>query len=289
MRRDQHLVAAVLQHHRLVRKDLQPLDHRVRPGGPAIGGAGSNPAQDRPVVCGSFFEAHPPAVGLPQGRFQQEEAVLGGLEVDAGVSRPSGLVGEHLVAAALDNPVVIFRRMHGIGGESKPASAFHPAVTTAAVAALAGQNSGYVGDEAGRIPPAGLAGPDRGPGAVAAQRCPERGFTVGDRNQLAFRTQAGHLGVGNREAGLRRHLPLQAVRAGRQHQNPLAGAGSRQRHLLRHQPQGDDLRGCLSILGQDAHRHEASQQADRQAQEAGSEFRPETAQCDWLTSWTSPP
>ena len=75
--RDQHLVAAVLEHHRLFGKYLQPLDNRVRPGGPAIGSTGSNPAQDRPVVRGSLFKPHSAAMGLPHSRFQQEEAVLG--------------------------------------------------------------------------------------------------------------------------------------------------------------------------------------------------------------------
>ena len=269
--RDQHLVAALLKHHRFLRKNLQPADDRIRPRSPAIGSAGSDPTQDCPVVAGTSFKPHAPTMGQRHGRFQQEEAVFGCFEVDAWISGSAGLVGENLIAATLDNPVVIFSGMHGIGGEPKTAPALHAPVTTAAIATLLGQYSGNVGDEADRIRPLGMAGPDRGQSTPAAQRRPESGLSVGYRDHLTFRTQAGHLRVGNREGCLRRYLPIQAVRARRQHQKALAGASSRKHHLLRHQAQGDNPGRGLPILGQNAARTECPEQTDRQAEGRGNE------------------
>ena len=121
-----------------------------------------NPVDDRFVVGGVDTEPLSAAMTDTHGRFQQQLAMLGLLEIDARVFRALRFGTEDLVRSPFDDPLVVFPRVQRIGRQLEATLALHAAMAIAGVTAPLGQNRSNVTSKAERSLLAGSG--DRQPG-----------------------------------------------------------------------------------------------------------------------------
>src|SRR5262249_7420149 len=201
----------------------------------AVGRASLNPIQDLLVIQGFFGEAHPAAVAYGPRRFQQEQALLRALPVDARYAGLGLLGGEDLVNPAVDDPGVILARIECVEREFKALLSFDAAVAIDGVAAALRQNSANVTRETerGRL--------FRSLNAhVASCRLLSHlnlyvQFPIRQRHEPARRVNGGEAEIGNRETTLARNITFEAVRERAQDDKALRCPATPQRRLL-----GDD-------------------------------------------------
>ena len=192
----------------------------------------TDPVQDRLVVLRPLLQPQSAPVGNLQGRLPQKQAAFGGLSVDTGNDRLSGLVGQYLEDAALDDPIVVLTRVSGVDGKPEAALALDPGVAGNVVAAPPGEDGPdlfFEGERrrAGRIDHRhgglGLQGPES-----HLQMC----LPVPCRQHPTGGTESGHRGIGQGELGPSRHVLLATPGEGGHNGELLGGALPPQRGLF---------------------------------------------------------